>query len=453
MRSTDFDRLEQAAAIGEQAAQQEIARLASLSLDETRWAAWQARHVQPPEPKPEIHFVEVAPESSRYAPRIDAALAPVVGRPLDAKALDHALARLYGDDIFESLDYRLVRRDDETGLFVRARRKSYGPNYVRFGLQIQDDFDGNTSYTAGIRFLVTEANRYGAEWVTDLRIGANPGVFTEFYQPIGYASPWFVAPRINVESRDLDVLSADRQLATYRVRSDEFGLDLGRELGNWGELRIGLLRGQTEQRIRIGEPNEPDLPAKSSFERGEAYFRASLDQLDSTLFPSDGQSLRLQWNAGRQSLGADFDSDILRVDGLAARSFGRNTAMLWASAGSTLSGPQTVLGDYFSLGGLFNLSGLAPNSLTGPHFGVARALVYRRIGRSGPGFLNVPTYAGLSVEWGNTWQRRSDFDFHDGRWNGAAFLGLDTLVGPVYLAAGMDEDGRSAFYLLLGRTF
>ena len=33
------------------------------------------------------------------------------------------------------------------------------------------------------------------------------------------------------------------------------------------------------------------------------------------------------------------------------------------------------------------------------------------------------------------------------------FLGLDTLIGPLYLAAGVDNGGETAFYLFLGRPF
>ena len=33
------------------------------------------------------------------------------------------------------------------------------------------------------------------------------------------------------------------------------------------------------------------------------------------------------------------------------------------------------------------------------------------------------------------------------------FLGLDTILGPVYFATGFDEGGDSAYYLFLGRTF
>ena len=86
------------------------------------------------------------------------------------------------------------------------------------------------------------------------------------------------------------------------------------------------------------------------------------------------------------------------------------------------------------------MSGLPDESLSGPHFAIARTLYYRRIGSSGEGFLNVPTYAGVSLELGNVWERRSDIDVESARFNGAAFLGFDSFLGPIYLAAGLDED-------------
>jgi NTE family protein len=107
----------------------------------------------------------------------------------------------------------------------------------------------------------------------------------------------------------------------------------------------------------------------------------------------------------------------------------------------------------FPLGGFLNLSGLKADSLAGPHFGIARALFYKQIGRGGPGYLDVPTYIGLSLEMGNVWQHRGDASFGNTRRDASVFLGMDTFLGPVYLASGFDDKGSQAFYLFLGRTF
>jgi NTE family protein len=113
----------------------------------------------------------------------------------------------------------------------------------------------------------------------------------------------------------------------------------------------------------------------------------------------------------------------------------------------------TALRLLFPLGGFFNLSGLKANSIAGPHFAIARTLFYKQIGRGGPGYLDVPTYLGVSFEAGNVWDHRGQMSFGSLRHDASVFLGMDTLLGPVYVASGFDDKGQHAFYLFLGRTF
>jgi outer membrane translocation and assembly module TamA len=51
------------------------------------------------------------------------------------------------------------------------------------------------------------------------------------------------------------------------------------------------------------------------------------------------------------------------------------------------------------------------------------------------------------------WQNRGEINWDSAHKDASIFLGLDTLVGPLYLATGYDDSGRLAFYLVLGRTF
>ena len=176
-----------------------------------------------------------------------------------------------------------------------------------------------------------------------------------------------------------------------------------------------------------------------------------MDRLDDVYFPRHGELFTLQWNGPRETLGADADSDRVSAEASLARSFGRNTVVLSAAGGANVSGSADNVQDFYTLGGLFNLSGLSPDSIAGPHFAVARSVAYRRIGSGQEGFLNVPTYIGFSLELGNVWERRDDISVSTARFNGSAFLGFDTFLGPVYLAAGFDEGGDRSFYLLLGR--
>ena len=451
LQSTDFAAAGRLIGLGLASTRANAGRLAQLSLDDARWEQYLAARSGADKEQAVVHFVRTDARSERYENRIQAELGPVIGKPLDPKAMDERLSHFYGSDNFEALDYRLVHDGALTGIEVSARRKSWGPNYLRFGLELQDDFQGGSSFNAGVRAQVTEVNRYGAEWQTDLRVGGNPLFRTEFYQPIGYTSDWFVVPRLTFERQNFDIFDGDRRLATYRIRSSEVELDFGREFGSWGELRAGVIAGDGNRQLLVGDPDDPALPPRDRFDRGELMARFSVDLLDDVYFPRQGELFTLQWNGPREALGAGTDADRVSFDWTDAHSFGRNTVILSAAGGAHFSGPTDQVQDWYSLGGLFNLSGLARDQVSGPQFGIARTIAYRRIGSGQEGLFDVPTYLGFSLELGNVWTRRSDASFDSALFNGSAFLGFDTILGPVYVAAGFGEGGNRTFYLLLGR--
>jgi NTE family protein len=446
--SADFSRVPQALRAGEQGAHNAAQALARLSLDETQYRAYLAgRNPRSTEP-PVIDFVRADRSSAQYQPLIDATMADLVGKELDKELIRNRLSSLYALDRFETIDYRLIEEDGRSGLQLDLRRKSWGPNYVRVGLNLEDDFEGNSRYNAALRFIATELNSLGGEWLTDLQIGDNPKVFTEFYQPLSLASRYFIAPQLEFQERSVFQLAGRDRIAEFRVRSFTGGLDVGREFSNWGELRFGLRRGNGHSRVLIGDPSLAD----DDFDRGGVFARFSYDKLDSIFFPRHGQQFSLEWRGERESMGADQDFDAYATSWLIARSVDRHTFIFWIDAGTTIDAQPTPENS-FSLGGFLNLSGLPPGFLAGQHYGIGRLMYYRRIGRGGAGVLDLPAYAGLSLEAGNTWMDEEDISFSDLRKDASLFFGVDTPLGPVYLAAGFDEGGEHAFYLFLGRTF
>jgi NTE family protein len=322
---------------------------------------------------------------------------------------------------------------------------------VRFGLSLDDDFQGNSRYNAAARFIMTELNTLGAELVTDVQVGYDQKAASEFYQPLNATRTWFAAPSVRVEGRDLPIYTNNVETADFRDRELESDFDLGTNLGNWGEIRVGYHRTNGATHDNYGDP---DL-VQSQYNNGEFFFKFSYDRLDNVHFPRDGQTFTLQWDANRRELGADFDFDKVQADWLIARSDGRNAILLWTSAGTTTHGNilPTALQDFYSLGGFFNLSGLAPQQLLGPNYAIARAIYFRRVSRGGEGFFDVPVYIGMSLEAGNTWQQRGEMSFGTARKDGSLFIAFDTFLGPLYLGTGYDTQGNAAFSLFLGRTF
>src|SRR6185312_16839099 len=148
-------------------------------------------------------------------------------------ALEQQVQLLYGRGYLETLDYRLVQNAaGAEGLDFTALRNSWGPNYLRLGLQMQDDFEGNTSFNAAGRLDVTELDALGAEWDTSLQIGSAPLLATEFYQPLSNVTQYFVDPHAQVEQHEVAQVEGGRQVGKYLVRSASYGLDLGRAFGN-----------------------------------------------------------------------------------------------------------------------------------------------------------------------------------------------------------------------------
>lgn len=446
--SADFSRVPQAIRAGERAAKSHESQLQALALSEDAYRTYLANRKPRSLGNPTIEFVRADETSSEYEALVQATMRDLVGEAFDQEIVARRLSSLYALDRFESIDYALVEEQGRAGLELDLRRKSWGPNYVRVGLNLEDDFEGNSRYNAAARFIVTEINGLGGEWLTDLQIGETPRFFTEFYQPLSLASRYFIAPQLSLEERSVFSLRERDRIAEYRVRSAYGGLDVGRELSSWGEFRLGVRRGRERSRILIGDP---DLPT-DKFDRGGVFARFSYDKLDSIFFPRHGQQFEFEWRGERHNFGADEDFDTFQTSWLVARSFDRHTLIFWADAGTTDDPPLTPE-SFFSLGGFFNLSGLPPGYLSGPHYGIARLLYYRRVGRGGSGVLDLPAYAGLSLEAGNTWMERGDMNVDDLRTNGSLFFGVDTPLGPLYLATGFDEDGDKAFYLFLGRTF
>jgi len=444
--SFDFAIIPQATHLGESAARAALSRLSALASDVDRYDAWLAQRAAARQQTPQITTVRVAESAVRYQRLIEGRFAAAA---LDVNGIDAAVSTLFGRGNFESVDYRVQGESADT-LEVAARRNSWGPNYVRFGLSLQDDFNGNSNYNAAARFVLADIGPLAAEWVWDAQVGVEPRIATEAHIPFGDEARWFWMPQASFELRNVPLVRSGERIAEYRLRTCEYGLDIGRELSNWGEVRAGVRRETGRARLRLGDPS---LARSDEFDVREYFGRFSIDTLDDRNFPRRGHYLVTEWRGERAGLGSDRNADVLTLDWLSARSRGRDTVALWTSFGTQIDSAEDNVRSLFPLGGFLNLSGIAPETLSGRHFAIARALYYRQIGRGGEGFLNVPAYAGLSLEVGNVWDDRSDISFGSSLKQGSLFFGFDTLFGPVYIGTGFGEDTDSNFYLFLGRTF
>jgi NTE family protein len=434
---------------GESAVRAVQTRLQALALPQAQYAQYLAERAAKRSALPPVQFVRVDPDSTAYERQIHDMFDRFSGKPADPQALQREVQLLYGRGYLETLDYRLQQDSSgRYGLDFTALRNSWGPNYLRLGMQMQDDFEGNTTFDAAARLDVTELNSLGGESDWSLRVGSSPLLSTEFYQPLSNVGQFFIDPHALVEQHDVAQVEGGRQVGEYLVRSADYGLDFGRAFDNWGELRIGAQNTSGSERVRLGDFSAPG----ANFDVDEFSLSFGYDQLDSPSFPRSGQALLSKLTLEDNRSGHP-GTDLFTLDWRGVHSWARNTLVAWLSGGSTVGGSQTNVRTYFPLGGFLNLSGVRGDTLAGPQYAIGRLIYLHKVGNGGEGILDVPAYIGVSLESGNVWMQRSQMSFTSLRTDASVFVAADTYLGPVYLAGGYDQSGSTAFYLYLGHSF
>lgn len=369
------------------------------------------------------------------------------GRPLDPKVLDQDLDLIRGTGDFQSVTYRTVLEDDRMGIVIEAEEKSWGPTYLLAAINVEDDFEGDGYTDLRLRINHRPANRYGAEWRTDLELGRRRRLYTEFYQPVGNSGRWFVAPYLDWDNTVADVYEGSRKRAEYAVHSVAAGLDAGVELGLWGEARVGLRRGHTRAVVTAGS----NVYQNVDFKVAALTAGFIQDRLDSPYIPTRGTYAYLQGAFSRRSMGSETSYDKLELFWAGYGGWGRNTFFLNLQGGSSL-GTSPPPYDWFELGGFMDFSGYANGQLVGPYAGLARMGYYREIARL-PSRLGRGLYAGLWFEAGDVWFSASDFGSGPLRTSATLALGADTILGPMFLAYSKAQRNQGVFTLSIGRRF
>ena len=445
--STDFDRAAEAAAIGRDAARRSAPLLGALSVSGEAWGEYIVRQRRTVPRALRVDFLRVAGNSRVPTEQIMARLRTRPGADIALPAVYRDIERVYAMDDFEQVFFDLVEERERIGLEVRVREKPWGPNYIKAGIKVADDLDGNSQFSVMLQHLRTNVNRYGAEWRNELWVGNPRGFHTEFYQPLDFNDDWFLSVGAGLDSREMNLYTGELQTSSYLRGQVRMNFDIGRQISNFGEVRLGLLRGYTSKELRIGVPV---LPVADE-DIGTLRLDAMVDQLDEPYFPTDGFYAKLSGHASRIDLGATSDYDRLAFETGGVFSLGRNTVMAQLAYG-TGAGDDIPVWDEFTLGGFLSLSGYNYEQLRSDQMFAARVIYYNRV----PGMPKViaeDLFVGASAEAGNVWAYTAEPQIDELLYGGSLFIALNTFLGPIHVAAGFAEGGRVTYYFTLGRTF
>jgi len=446
MSAADFLRIRDTIAPGEAAARKQADRLRALAGTPGIYANERAARGREAAQAPVISHIEIVNKTKLSDRRIRGFIRQKLGEPLDTAQIEEDFTRLYGLGDFEQIDYAIVEKDGQTGLEVTATEKSWAKDYLRFGLALDDNLEGDGNYSLGLGLNLTALNSFGAEWRTEAAIGYQPRFFTEFYQPLQAEPGFFVAPALSYDRRTVTAGEPDEALAQYRLSTLTGQIFVGRDFGTWATARVGYVFGRGEAERIIGT-----LGAKSGeFDIGEFEASVTLDRIDRLNFPRNGYWGRLVYSLSDRDFGASYDYSKINGTVNAAFSRGRLTGIVGVQAGYSLSG-DLPLHERFTAGGLFNLSGYVQNSLSGKSLAMGRLVLAYALTEGSPITLDIPVYVGLSGEVAGI--GRDDDLFNDPHFGSSVFLGVDSPLGPLYIAYGIGDGGQRAAYLYLGQPF
>jgi len=442
----DFKRVREAVALGEKAARLQIEELRKFSVPEAEYRAWRERtrrKAYVPFQIASIELVNPSPVSS------DLILSHVKTKPgpLDMKLLEQDLSSINSIGEFDIVDFQIVRRGEGNVLQFVIKDRAWGRTSARFGINLNSDLKGNNAFELLGSVTRTSVNRLGAEWRVVAGVGEISTIAGEFYQPVKRASPFFVSGLASWQTQTPLVPVEGFGTVGVQEKQYRWGAVAGVTDGRFFDMRFGAELGHLWT-----DPTTTEAVQAESVDRGAVIARLNVDNRDNVPFPTKGVALRATMDWETPALGADVSSRRLFGIGMAAFSSGKNIVQLTATGGSPVKSDLPYY-DGFKLGGFRRLSGYTQDELYGPYMAFGSVTYLREIGRFASSIIGGGFYLGGTFEAGNAWKNGSDVSLSDLRYAGSVFVGIDSPLGPVYVAYGKGEGGRSALTFQLGVAF
>jgi NTE family protein len=450
----DFGKIPEMIARGEAAARAMTEQLKQFSIPEADYKAYRASRKASPS-FPVVHAVEIRQGAAISDSVIRPFIRQEMGKPVDPEQLQTDLARIYGLGYYEFVDYHVEKSATGNTLVIDAPHRSWGPNYMRFGLNLQDQFDGEGRYQLAARYIMTEMNSMGAELQADGRVGQDPQAALEFYQPVfygktarNYGAAYFISPIIGY-GKALRFLVDDNgsRQAEYSLNSLLTAIDAGWHISNWGEFRGGLHHSESEIDLRVG--SVPGRGDGGHLDETYGMARLSFDTLDQVAFPHRGVSGFSEYRQSVPDWDSDFDYETVDFTGRIAQPLGeRHTLSLSGTLGVNLDSHADFQRIY-PLGGFGRISSIGPDELLGAN----RVLGQFRYEWNGGVWSRMKWYLGFLGEAGGVGDRLTDAVNEDGKICGSVYAALDTVFGPFVLAYSRGSENADTAWLVLGSPF
>ena len=204
-------------------------------------------------------------------------------------------------------------------------------------------------------------------------------------------------------------------------------------------MAAGYFSQASTRTIGVTDLNTPEV--ESPFVSAELL----LDTLDSVNFPTKGYRFALQGQRIFDTDGPGY-KNIYEANVYVPITYGRWTTLFSGKLG------RSAVPSVFSLGGAFELTGSPYGRWTGSDIQLGSVRISRNISDwLGAGERTV--WLGASAEAGRAYNRDEEGESGNRDWHRAVggYVGVDSIIGPLYLMAGRTMDEGWGVYFFWGR--
>ena len=439
--ASDFSRNAEAADRGRAAAEAIRERLARLGTSAELYAQWRKPINRSGKVPPVIDEIEIAGLKRVNPATVGRQLTVKPGERLNDSNIDNDVVRIYGDGFFQSVDYQLLNLHDRNILRVLPVEKSWGPDYLRFALNLETDTSQGSSFSLRAGYQKTWINELGAEMLATVSIGNILGAGFTFYQPLDPARRFFVEAGVKYERGLLNIYQNNERIAQYTDANTALALWAGTNIGIMGQARVGWIEQKRSFERDIGSPSLPDFDTSYS---GWAA-SLSLDQMNRLYFATRGWAARFDYFDSAKAGFSRAEADVQGAFSLGQTVFTGRVNYVGSPKG------QLPFFNAGKLGGFLNMSAFARGQILGDDITYAGIRAEQIIGTFPLG-LRGDMRLGFALEGAHvgTYYTETNLSGTNILNSAALYLGGETPFGPAYLGFGYSTDGASNLFLSIG---
>ena len=449
--TSDFTRVPETIPLGEVAARKAADRLAALSVPEAEYLAWRNRVTTPQQI--ETRLAGVRFEGLEYVnPEYLATITTIkAGDEVSIEAISADAIRMSALDNIDTVSYRLEGDPANPTLVWMPVEASVGPHVLRPAMGLYASQAGDFKFVLGTQYIQYWMNSRGAQWRNNIQIGYESLLTTSWYQPFDVAQRWFVEPGLFANRTLEDVYVDTERVAEYSFRDIGGRIDLGVNMGDSAQGRVGYLNTSRRVKVETGISNLPEVGKRvPDIDDRDAGILVDFmyDSRDTPTYAMHGAAAALQYFQSSESMGADRDWNRIEGGFRSAVPFTRS-AMWLSAAGGTSFGDDELPGDRaFALGGPRTLPAYQYDELRARSYWLADVSMLWRIVDIVE-VKNQALYAGFGLQAAGLYDRVDKVP-DGGVYSVSGYLGGPTPLGTITLGGGLSTDSWGV-WLSLGR--